>query len=40
MNRILFITTLLLMSCEKEEIKPNGTHPPLDTRQEQLVNKH
>ena len=40
MKRVLFITAVLLMTCEKEEIKPKGTHPPLDTRQEQLVNKH
>ena len=24
MKRILFITTLLLMSCEKEEVQPNA----------------
>ena len=35
---LLAIATIL-MSCQKEEIKPNGTHGPKDSRQEQLINK-
>ena len=34
---LLAIATIL-MSCQKEEIKP-GTHGPKDSRQEQLINK-
>lgn len=35
---VLVLGLATLFSCQKEEIKPNGTHPPMETQQEQLIH--
>ena len=41
MKKVLLVLGLglAMLSCEKEEIKPNGTHAPIETQQEQLIKQ-
>ena len=39
MRKVFLLLVLTVISCKKEEIKPNGTHASLESKQEQLINK-
>ena len=41
MRKVLLVLGLGLaaLSCQKEDIKPLGTHAPIESQQEQLINK-
>ena len=41
MKKVLLVLGLGLavLSCQKEEIKPVGTHAPIESQQEQLIKK-